>query len=98
MRPQFSLRTMLLATAACGIALAGAICFHRFSVLQDDLGLNYLLLLSAVLGSPAWVPMAYACYLAGRRELSVRSLLVFAVVEAVVIAIAVLVVTKTIIN
>jgi hypothetical protein len=44
------------------------------------------LLLTAGASSSVWLPIAFLAYCAGRRQISLRSILSFAAVEATVIA------------
>jgi hypothetical protein len=92
--PQFNTRTLFLATTAVAISLWGVLEWSR-SMSGPGFGFpnppGYdepeLLRLAKLYLQPGliWIPYIFAAYCIGRRSLTVKSVLIFVVIEAIAI-------------
>jgi hypothetical protein len=83
--PRFSLRTLLLSTAAIALTLWGLIEWHSVQAISVGAGGEYALLHELrdfFSDSLVWVPFIFAAYSIGRKSLTIPALIVFAVAEA----------------
>ena len=84
MRFQFSTRQILLATAFIAITCGGIVAYRKITgPFVREAALPWLVLGTHVaLTSPLWVPGLFVAYgIAGRRALSTRVVVIFALVE-----------------
>ena len=84
MKLQFSVSTLLLFTAAIAIAVTGIQTWALIFPHNDRSPIERITwcLGLAVELLPVWLPFAFATYAIARRTLSLRMILVFALVEA----------------
>jgi hypothetical protein len=87
MNPQFSLKTLLLATAVVSLLIAAPLLAVReFAVIDPDTYSKthdplFLVKVALVL-SPLWLPLVFVGYAIGRRSITARFMLCLAVSEA----------------
>lgn len=75
---RYNIRTLLLVTAFAAVALFGT----TFNLKQSpSLARDFILLLGYF--SPTWVPFVFAAYALGRRSLSAKLVIAFAIVEGI---------------
>jgi hypothetical protein len=91
MRFQFGTAAIFIAIAFIAITLAGGLAV--FSAYQPA---NWTIVAIAffVVQSPFWVPMVFLAYAAGRRTMSVRILIAFAIAEGIAVALNLIFCTK----
>ena len=79
MKAQFSTRAILLATAFIAVA-CGAWVAYRHNYLQQPLW-EPPLPLPLVITAPLWIPFVFLAYAIGRRTLTARFVVAFALIE-----------------
>ena len=80
--PQFTVKTLLLATAFIGIVTGGALTWAKIVMADfEDLLLDFVQTWIAF--SPLWVPLIFLGHWIGRRKLSVVAVVVFGVCEGI---------------
>ena len=87
MKFQFTARTMMLATGFLAIVMAGyGLAWQRFARHEATRDATWLLKLTfwgvAAYG-PFWIPLTFVVYTLGRRALTVRMVIAFAIIEAI---------------
>ncbi len=83
--PQFSIKTILLATAAVAITFAGVSGY--ISLWSPFFTAGYLPWNVFKCFTPLYVPIVFAAFALGRKKLSVAMIIAFAVAQAVSLAI-----------
>ena len=87
MKHQFSIKSILLTTAAVAIACAGIQTYHALPRNDSAIQLNWELWHFSS-SSPLWAPVAFLAYSIGRRSITVWTVLVFAVAEIIAVSCA----------
>ena len=76
-RFQFSTSSILLATSFVGICIGGMLPLGRRMTPNDQALIGWVMFVM----SPFWVPFLYIAYAMGRRTLTLKTVLAFAVTE-----------------
>ena len=89
MKPQFSVKAILLLTAAVAIACAGVLGYRHitYGAFTVFFQISYMLAFAA----PLYVPIIFAAFALGCKKLSVPIVIAFAFAEAVALGILYLV-------
>src|SRR5437870_1699972 len=83
--PQYSVKTILLATAAVAITCVGLLGYRQicYGTFTEFFQITEMLRF----GAPLYVPVVFAAFALGRKKLSVSMVIAFAFAEAVAIGI-----------
>jgi len=81
MKVQYSTASLLRATAFVAISLGGVIVWRRGSGTYWETVLTFL-----VFWGPVWIPLVFVAYALGRRVLTTKTVVAFAVAEGAAIA------------
>ena len=84
MKLQFSLATLLLATAVTAIGYTGILCWLK---LVQRSGARWFLAAIAF-QTPVWLPFAFVAFILGRKSLTLSMVIVFAIAEAACIGLS----------
>ena|SRR6478752_8802696 len=89
MKPQYTTATLLLTTTALAIALAGMLGWGQLAGwFNHSSEWSLFRVLSIVLSvGPLWVPIGFAGFVIGRRQITILSVIVLAILEVAALGI-----------